>query len=909
MRTDDGSIVQECLNGKPGAFGILVDKYKAGIYAFVYAELLNFHDAQDVTQEVFLQAYRGLHDLRRWESFAFWLYRIARNLCKKWIRTQSRRPDNEFIEDQNPRMLEVSSLDSRPESQMSESLQEALDSLPDAYREVLMLHYFGGMTIKNIARATGASPGAIGMRLSRARVKLREEMIAMMDTAFEGQKLQASFTFRVVEAVKHIRIRPMPRVAGLSWGASLAAGIIMAVLSLNPRMSIPIDIAIPAGSPLSGETRVMETGQISVDILKVSQIPIIASDQGNGDNRGVNSLHLQNAPLLAPHGETTFANVAKEAGLGDIKRFQSMGVVWGDYDNDGDLDLYVAHSGIGPNWKMEEDVFYRNNGDGTFTDATAEAGLGENKGDARYAGSLDFDNDGYLDLYVYNPTWNGAVDNRLLLYRNNGDGTFTDVTEDAEIKGLVGVSTGTGTFADYDNDGDLDMYFIFSWRTRIFYENNGDGTFTDRTDRAGLGDEHRGFHVTSGDYDNDGDMDIYLSNGTGEGVMVPAVLYRNNGDGTFTDVAEEAGVSEDRNGRAVTFLDYDNDGDLDLLAGGAPRNRLYRNNGDGTFTDVAAEVGFILSAFHGLTAGDYDNDGYIDVFAMEWNKPRMLYHNNGDGTFTNIAADAGVKTQAMAGGGCALADYDNDGDLDLYVANLTTFDMLYRNNGNDNNWLHIKLVGTESNRDGVGARVTVKAGDLSMIREINPGYDRAQSSLTAHFGLGQNTKADSIEIRWPSGPLVKEGVGVIPARVDVLDNISANQFIVVEEGVGIIKSRPAELQESRTVEPEEKLPTKWGKVKSNKLYQNYPNPFNPETWIPFTLSEPKHVTIKIYTQTGQLIRTLDLGQKPSGTYLSKEKAAYWDGRNEAGETVASDVYFYSMEAGGNTGLKKMVLAQ
>jgi RNA polymerase sigma factor (sigma-70 family) len=215
MRTEDGSIIQKCLNGEPEAFGILVDKYKAGIYAFVYAKLPNFHDAQDIAQEVFLQAYRDLRSLRRWESFAFWLYRIASTRSRKWIRTQSRRPDREFIEDKDPGVLEAPSLESYRESLVDKSLQEALDSLPETYREVLMLHYFGGMSSMEIARAVGTSPNAIRMRLSRARSQLREEMIAMMDTAYEGQRLQASFTFRIVEAVKRIKINPMPRMTGL----------------------------------------------------------------------------------------------------------------------------------------------------------------------------------------------------------------------------------------------------------------------------------------------------------------------------------------------------------------------------------------------------------------------------------------------------------------------------------------------------------------------------------------------------------------------------------------------------------------------------------------------------------------------------------------------------------------------
>ena len=218
MRTEDGYIIQECLDGKPGAFGVLVDKYKAGIYAFVYTEVRNFQDAQDVTQEVFMQAYNGLRSLRRCESFSSWLYRIASRRCKLWIRTESRRIDRDFIDDGDPNILASYSMDSYLDSQLSESLHEWLDSLSKTYREVLTLHYFGGMSIKEMAIALGASPTAIGVRLSRARAQLKEDMIAMMDTAFEGRRLQASFTFRVVEAVKRIKIQSLPRTVGFPWG-------------------------------------------------------------------------------------------------------------------------------------------------------------------------------------------------------------------------------------------------------------------------------------------------------------------------------------------------------------------------------------------------------------------------------------------------------------------------------------------------------------------------------------------------------------------------------------------------------------------------------------------------------------------------------------------------------------------
>ena len=299
MRTEDGYIIKECLSGELESFGILVDKYKEGIYAFVYAKLCDFRDAQDVTQEVFLHAYRNLHTLRRWESFASWIYRIAHRRCKLWIRAQSRRIDREFIEDQNLDVIDAPALRSYCENEISESVHGALDVLPEAYREVLMLRYFGGMNSSEIARVLGTSPGAIRVRLNRARTQLKEEMITAMGAAFEEQRLRTGFTFRIVEAVRRIKVNPMPRAAGLPWGLSLAAGMIIAVLSLSPHVSIPIDVATSTGSPLSMETKVRRTGEITVDMLKTSEISVIASNQGNGDS-GKPQHDPQNALMLSP---------------------------------------------------------------------------------------------------------------------------------------------------------------------------------------------------------------------------------------------------------------------------------------------------------------------------------------------------------------------------------------------------------------------------------------------------------------------------------------------------------------------------------------------------------------------------------------------------------------------------------
>ena len=310
MRTEDGYIIHRCLNGDSNAFGFLVDKYKAGVYAFAYERLHNFHDAEDIAQEVFLKAYKSLRTLRRWDSFASWLYRITLNLCRNWIRAQSSRPDREFMEDQDPEVLEAHSRNTHRQELACESVREALDSLPEMYSQALTLHYFGGMTSMEIARFTGVSPSAIRMRLRKARSLLKEEILAMMSTEYEQQRLQARFTFRIIEAVKRMRIHPTPRTAGLPWGLSLATGIAITILSLSPHLSIPRSMANPAGSRLAGEMDAVEAGEIPVDVL------LLDSKQGDGD--GAESELSEShgaASVTAAHSEGdtwTQENVADE---------------------------------------------------------------------------------------------------------------------------------------------------------------------------------------------------------------------------------------------------------------------------------------------------------------------------------------------------------------------------------------------------------------------------------------------------------------------------------------------------------------------------------------------------------------------------------------------------------------------
>jgi len=443
-----------------------------------------------------------------------------------------------------------------------------------------------------------------------------------------------------------------------------------------------------------------------------------------------------------------------------------MDAVWGDYDNDGHLDLYVVK--WGPN------ILYHANGDGTFADVTEKAGVGD-RGNGNAAIWFDYDGDGDVDLYVGNyfrdehlwalessrtmhedfETARDAGAN--VLYRNNGDGTFTDVSREMGVDD-VGWTLDSGA-ADYDNDGDQDLANANDFGQDRIYRVNADGTFTNVTDEAIGWDTYKGMNIEFGDFNNDGWLDLYVANiWTKEYVKEGNQLYRNMGDKTFNDISFEAEVYDGGWCWAGKFWDFDNDGDLDIMVA---NGYISGTPDDEYFTKLATSVtqaGFDpIDAQNWPTMGDSTFSGY---------QTSRVWRNEGNEVFKQVAEEIGLA-DIHDGRGLAIADFDNDGDLDVYISNQGQDSTFYRNDvGNKSNWLQLELTGTNCNRNAIGARVTLVSQGLSQVREVYGGNGgHCQCPFRLHFGLGGRKTIDSMVIRWPTG------------YVENFENLKPNQLL------------------------------------------------------------------------------------------------------------------------------------
>ncbi len=491
----------------------------------------------------------------------------------------------------------------------------------------------------------------------------------------------------------------------------------------------------------------------------------------------------------------------------------------------------------------------------------------------------DLDNDGDLDLFA--GTWQRG--NRLFL--NNGNKTFQEVTQQAGL--ALKASTVHAVMADVDNDGFLDIYIAVNEEGNKLYKNNGNGTFTDIAVESGAVYNGRAMGAGFFDYDKDGDVDLYLVHDFGQANH----LYQNDGTGHFVNVAEQAGVNRAGDGMGVDFGDYNNDGWLDIYITQMNGNLMYRNNGDGTFANVTVAAGVVGGGMSwGVNSLDCDNDGWLDIFVANESQfwqflptiyPNMLFWNKGDGTFLEVAKQAGSAT-IFDSFGSATLDFNNDGWVDIAVANKTaspTDNEFLKNLGGPNHWLKLHLEGTVSNRSAIGARAEAFAGDWRRVDEVRAGSGyNSQNSLTLAFGLGQRDKIDSLLVYWPSGMTEK--------YFDVL----SNQKIKIVEGQGIVTA----VQESETLPT---LPQQFA------LLQNYPNPFNPMTMISFELPRESQVVLSIHNVRGQKILELLNKTMPAGSH----KIA-WQGADRFGKPLPSGLYLSRLTIAGQAAfIRKMLL--
>jgi hypothetical protein len=540
----------------------------------------------------------------------------------------------------------------------------------------------------------------------------------------------------------------------------------------------------------------------------------ISSCQSN--NKSSSGSSKQPAATVPAANGDYFQEIGKEIGLDfvhsigakeltNIVESSGAGAAFLDYDQDGFIDLYVCSGtwlkGVSTGEKPDEmphNHLYHNRGDGTFEDVTKKAGVG---GPWYSMGVTvgDFNNDGYPDLYVSNYGTN-------VLLKNNGNGTFTDVTKHAGVSGKETDFNTGAVWLDYDNDGFLDLYvgkylnfdpnykyyyapdgfpgpLAYDAQPDVLYHNNGDGTFEDVTKKMGIIDlDGRAMGVGAADYDDDGFVDIYVANDHSMNY-----LWHNNGGKSFTDMGTPSGTAFGQSGESavsmsVDFADYSGSGRMGMFISDDKYCRLYENMGNGIFSEQSYPSGIAMPAgqFVGWSSSffDYNNDGLIDIYKANgalkhlYGQEDQVFENMGGGKFKDVSWDLGSYfKEKLVGRGACFGDYDNDGDIDAYIVNLNDRGAFLRNNkGNQNNWITLNLVGTKSNRDGIGARIKVTSGSMVLAsqKKSTTGY-LSQNDPRIHFGLAKNEKVDKIEIKWPSG------------KIQILENIKVNQILTVKE--------------------------------------------------------------------------------------------------------------------------------
>jgi len=509
-------------------------------------------------------------------------------------------------------------------------------------------------------------------------------------------------------------------------------------------------------------------GGTSADVLQMFTAGGAAVAVADYDNDGLDDLFVTTSADGQPNrlfhndGGLRFSDVTVRAGVGGGNTPSAIvaDALWFDYDNDGWRDLLIARFG--------KPLLYHNNGDGTFRDVSPESGL-DRFANTIAAVAFDYDGDGRLDVLFGNyfkpvnltdlvtphvlpndldqATNGGGV----TLWRNVGNGRFVDVTLEAGLARHTGWTLDVG-HGDFNNDGFQDIYLACDYGTDRVFMNDGRGHFRDVTEHAIGIDTKKGMNVDVADYDNDGLLDVYVTNITDEYMKECNMLWHNEGDGTFTDVSKETGTCATGWGWAAKFGDFDNDGRSDLFVVNGLRSA-------GPESYIPTLLKMITTP--GIDFTDVNNWPAIGNMSWSGYQRKKLFHNVATGAFRESSATAGVDND-RDGRGIALADFDNDGRLDIYQTNADQPSLMYHNvTASPGNWVELRLVGTRSNRDAIGARVTLTAGDRRIIREVDGGNGYAgQSSTRVHIGIGSATSIDEITIAWPSGILQRVSAGI-----------------------------------------------------------------------------------------------------------------------------------------------------
>ena len=577
-----------------------------------------------------------------------------------------------------------------------------------------------------------------------------------------------------------------------------------------------------------------------------------------------------------------FTDVSDDAGINFIvyhEEFMGGGVAFFDYNNDGFEDIYITGG-------RDQDRLYHNNGDGTFTDVSVSAGFEDTNAVMSHAVTTgDIDNDGFREVFIGTKGFTSGDLRRQahgLLYYNNGDGTFTDISVTAGITDSTW--TAGASFGDFNLDGYLDIYaanyveqvgfirdsitdvisgFAHTCFPDLLYINNGNNTFTEIASAEGIDKAGCGLAVATTDFDNDRAPDIMVANDFGEWVEPNVLLENNYPTMGFTDISQGSGADVGIYGMGIAIGDYDEDLDLDYYITNLGRNVLLRNEGNGSFVDVATSaaventnIDTLFATSWGTAFLDYDNDTYLDLYVCNGHvpatsfietsvsDPNKLYRNNQDGTFTDIANALGVDNHHI-GRGMAMTDYDNDGDLDIIVTVLNEFIIepdssehviLYRNDlDNEHNWLKVKLIGVETNRDAFGAHLLLTAGGRTFLREVGGGSSHAsQNSGIVHFGLGNIAEIDSLLIHWPGN------------GTQVITDVPLNQQINIVEEISVA------IEESA--------------VGPGLLLYNIPNPFTEYTTITFGVPQSGYVKLSLYDGLGREVAILTDEYKAQGQH-------------------------------------------